>query len=291
MIQLIIDILFTASLYLIISNSFIIIYYPTKFFHIAHAIIICIGAYFTYTFSQILNLPIWLSVALSIISSILIGLSINHLFYNPLRKQRLQPLFFLIASIGVYIVLQNCISIIWGDDLKSLRQGKILVGHQLFNAKISSIQIFTIVISIFLFILSIFFFKYSKIGRNIRAFASNDELAKIFGINPNKLIRWAFALGSGVASIAGILIAFDTGFTPTMGFNYLFYGIVVMIIGGVGSNWGIIGGAFILSITQHLTSFYFGDKWMDSITYLIMILFLVFRPLGISGKRLKKIEI
>jgi branched-chain amino acid transport system permease protein len=133
--------------------------------------------------------------------------------------------------------------------------------------------------------------KYHKIGRNIRAVASNPELSNIFGINSDRVILWAFGIGSALAAVAGILVAFDTDMTPTMGFRLLLYGIVAMIIGGVGSTWGLLGGAFLLAAAQHLAAYYIGSQWMDAVAYVILILFLIWRPLGFSGKRLKKIEI
>jgi len=100
-----------------------------------------------------------------------------------------------------------------------------------------------------------------------------------------------FCIGSALAAIAGILVAFDTDLTPTMGFNLLLYGVVAMIIGGVGSIWGLVGGAFLLATAQHLGAYYIDSKWMDAIAYAILILFLIWKPLGFSGKRLKKVEL
>ncbi len=180
---------------------------------------------------------------------------------------------------------------LWGDDTKSIRSGEVKVGNEVFRAFITDIQIINILVSIALFIITIYFLKYHKIGRNIRAVASNSELANIQGINSDKVILWSFGIGTALASVAGILVASDTGITPTMGFNLLLYGVVAMIIGGVGSTWGLIGGAFLLAAAQHLTAYYIDSKWMDAITYLILILFLIWKPLGFSGKRLKKIEI
>jgi branched-subunit amino acid ABC-type transport system permease component len=94
-----------------------------------------------------------------------------------------------------------------------------------------------------------------------------------------------------MAGIAGILIAFDTDMTPTMGFSWLLYGVVAMIIGGVGSTWGLLGGALLLATAQHLAAYYIGSQWMDAVAYIILILFLIWKPLGFSGKRLKKVEI
>ena len=289
--QIIANIFHSTCVYLLIAYSFTIIYFPTKFFHIAHAAIITFAAYFTYLFFQQLNLSIWLAVPSAIILVILLGMLIELSIYKPLRKKNTSPLLLLIASLGLYVVLQNCISMLWGDDTKSIRTGEVKVGNEIFGAYITDIQIITIVVSITLFILTVLFLKYHKIGKNIRAVASNSELANIEGINSDKVILWSFGIGSGMAAIAGILIASDTGMTPTMGFNLLLYGVVAMIIGGVGSTWGLIGGALLLATAQHLTAYYIDSKWMDAITYAILILFLIWRPLGFSGKRLKKIEI
>jgi len=197
----------------------------------------------------------------------------------------------MIASLGLYTVLQNVISMVWGDDTKSVRTGEIKVGHEFLGAYITDIQIITVAVCLTLFLACVLFMKYSRIGRNIRAVASNPELANIVGISSDRTILWAFGIGSALAAVAGILIAFDTDMTPTMGFRWLLYGVVAMIIGGVGSTWGLVGGALLLATAQHLAAYYIGSQWMDAVAYVILILFLIARPLGFSGKRLKKVEV
>jgi branched-chain amino acid transport system permease protein len=274
-----------------IGISFNFIYSTTKFFHFAHAIIITLGAYFTFHIYQNIMLSFWIAIIAAIFMSIAVGLFMELLIYKPLRKRNTSPLLMLIASLGLYVVLQNCVSMIWGDETKIIRAGDIIVGNEIFGAYITNIQITTIVVSLVLLVLTLLFLKYNKIGRNIRAVSANSELSNIVGINSDKVILWAFGIGSGMAAIAGILVASDTGLTPTMGFNLLLYGVVAMIIGGVGSTKGLIGGALLLATAQHFTAYYIDSKWMDAITYIILILFLIWKPLGFSGKRLKKIEI
>lgn len=291
MIQILINILITFSIFILIAISFTLIYYPTKFFHLAHAVVITFGAYFTFLFSQQLGLSLWLSIPLSIIGATVIGVICEISVYKPLRKRNSTPLILLIASLGLYIVLQNVISMLWGDDTKSIRTGEVKVGNEIFGAYITDIQIIIIVVSIVLFIATLLFIKYTKIGKNMRAVSENEELSNIFGINSNKVILWSFGIGSAMAAVAGILVAFDTDMTPTMGFNLLLYGVVAMIIGGVGSVRGLIGGALLLATAQHLGAYYIDSKWMDAIAYIILILFLIWKPLGFSGRRLKKVEI
>ena len=289
--QIICNVSLSFFIYTQIALSFVLCYYPTRFFHIAHAITLTFAAYFTFFFFKQLQFPIWLAIPMAILCATGIGMLSEIVLYKPLRKRNASPMILMIASLGLYTVLQNVISMLWGDDTKSIRTGEIKVGHQFFGAYITDIQIITIVACLTLFIACVFFMKYSRIGRNIRAVASNPELSDIVGIHSDTVILQAFAIGSALMAMAGILIAFDTDMTPTMGFNWLLYGVVAMIIGGIGSHWGLVGGALLLATSQHLAAYYIGSQWMDAVAYVILILFLIARPLGFSGKRLKKIEI
>ena len=289
--QIIINILLSGSIFLLLAISFTIIYYPTKFFHLTHAVIITFGAYFTFFFLKQLEKSLWIAVPFSIIFATAISMLIELTLYKPLRKRNATPLNFLITSLGLYIILQNLISLIWGDDTKSIRTGEVKVGNEILGAYVTDIQIIIIIVSIVLFSATLLFLKHTKIGKNMRAVSSNEELSNIFGINSNYVILWSFGIGSALAAIAGILIAFDTDMTPTMGFNLLLCGIVAMIIGGVGSTWGLVGGSLLLATAQHLGAYYIDSKWMDAIAYIILILFLIWKPLGFSGKQLKKVEI
>lgn len=274
-----------------IANSFSLIYYPTKFFHIAHAVVITSGAYFVFFFINTFSISFPVSVVLAIIAATLIGILCEVLVYRQMRKRNVTALAYLIASIGLYVVLQNCISLYFGDDTKIINTAEVTVGNQIFGAYITTIQIITFFVSITLFIAVNLFLHFTATGKSIRAVASNSELCNIYGISSNKIILIAFGIGSALAATAGILSAMDTNMTPTFGFNLLLYGVVAMIIGGVGSTRGLIAGSLLVATAQHLAAYYIDTKWMDAITYIILILFLIWKPLGFSGKRLKKVEV
>jgi len=289
--QLIINILLTVSCYLLISVSFSIIYTSSKYFHFAHAITITVSSYFVYFIMIQLNQNIFFAIISSVFITTLLMLVLERLIYKPLTINRIPSWQVLIASLGLYIILQNLISLIWGDDTKSIRTWPVKVGHNIFGAYITDVQIITIVVSIVLFTATILFLQYTSLGKQVRAVSSNSELSNIFGISSDMIILWSFVIGSALAAIAGILIALDTDMTPTMGFNIFLYAVVAMIIGGVGSYKGLIGGALLLATAQHLSAYYIDSKWMDATAYIILILFLIWKPLGFSGKRLKKVEI
>ncbi len=289
--QIIANILIASSLYLLLANSFSLLYYPTKFFHIAHAAVISFSAYFVFFFVNKFSIPFPVSVALAIVAATLIGVACEILVYRQMRKRNVPALAYLIASIGLYVVLQNCISLFFGDDTKIINTAEVTVGNQIFGAYITTIQIITVFVSIALFVAVNLFLHYTATGKSIRAVASNPELCNIYGISSNKIILIAFGIGSALAATAGILSAMDTNMTPTFGFNLLLYGVVAMIIGGVGSTRGLIAGALLVATAQHLAAYYIDTKWMDAVTYIILILFLIWKPLGFSGKRLKKVEV
>ena len=289
--QLILNILVSFSLLLIVSFSFHQLYQVAKFFHLAHAVTITFGAYFTYLFSVQLGWSLCIAITLAIICAVVIPAMMEILIYKPLRNQGTSSWKMLIASLGLYVILQNLISMFWGDDTKSIRTWSVKTGHNFFGAYITDVQIITIAVSVMLFVGVLLFLRFASLGKQIRAVSSNEELSNIFGISSDRVILWGFIIGSTLAAIAGILIALDTDMTPTMGFHVLLYAVVAMIIGGVGSNKGLIGGALLLATAQHLSAYYIDSKWMDATAYIILILFLIWKPLGFSGKRLKKVEI
>lgn len=289
--QILFNTLISASLYCVVSISFSLIYYTTKAFYISQAIIITSAAYSCFFLLTYCSTSLFLSVIGAIAISTIIGLLSEILIYKHLRQPNTANFNHLIASIGVYIILQNCISLFFGDDTKVINNADATVGHQYFGAYITTIQVITIVVSIVLFIAISLLLNFTATGKSIRAVASNSELCNIYGTSSNKIILIAFGIGSALAATAGILSAMDTNMTPTFGFNLLLYGVVAMIIGGVGSTRGLIAGSLLVATAQHLAAYYLDTKWMDAVTYVILIIFLIWKPLGFSGNRLKKVEV
>jgi branched-chain amino acid transport system permease protein len=135
------------------------------------------------------------------------------------------------------------------------------------------------------------FLEKSSLGRAIRGVSSNAELCGIVGVEVERTIHWAVAIGSALAALGGVLSALDTDMTPSMGFRLVLNGVIVFIIGGVGSYRGLVCGALLLGFAQHCVAYFLDSKWMDAIAFLILIGFLIWKPLGLSGRRLRKVEV
>lgn len=289
--QIAINIFILSALFLIISYSFSILYRIISFFHLSHAITLTFGAYITYFISIQQNLHLVLAIVISIVFGIALMLFVNQFIYKLLQKRKLESWQMLIASLSVYIVLQNMVSMLWGDSTLSFRTWPVKAGHQFMGAYITEVQIITIVVSTGLLVLSNLFLEKTNIGQKIKAVSSNPELSSILGISKNKAVIWSFVVGSGLAACAGILIAADTDMTPTMGFNWLLYAVVAMIIGGLGKMRYLLLGSLLLATAQHLSAYYLDSKWMNATAFVILIVFLYLTPYGFSGQRIKKAEI
>ena len=251
MIQVIFNIFFVSSIYSVIALSFMKLYQLTRFFHFAHAVVYTSGAYFTFLFSQLFGFPLYISIPLAVVSACLLGCMMELLVYKPLRKRDSTKLILLLASLGIYIVLQNVISMVFGDDTKSIRTWPVVVGLNIFGARITPVQIVIVVSSLLLVVMVAGYLMLGKTGKAMRAVANDAELANISGINSNKIILISFAIGSALAGAAGILVSLDVDMTPTMGMNALMMGVVAMIVGGVGSIRGIILGSLLLALAQN----------------------------------------
>lgn len=286
--QLLLNALIAGSIYILIAVSFSLIYQTTRFFHFAHAVVFTSGAYFTYLFHKLIGFPIILAIPVAIALAALLGCGMEIGIYKPLRQKNASPMVLLLASLGLYILLQNTISMVFGDDTKSIRSGVVKEGLNVFGARITPVQIVIIATSIVLVVMVALWLKKSKMGKAMRAVANDAELAEISGIDSDRVILWTFAVGSGLASVAGILVALDVDMTPTMGMNALMMGVVAVIVGGVGSIPGVALGALLLGLAQHLGVWKISSQWQDAIAFIILFVFLLVRPQGFLGRKVRK---
>ncbi|HAB53150.1 MAG: hypothetical protein A2315_05010 [Ignavibacteria bacterium RIFOXYB2_FULL_35_12] len=289
--QIIINIIISFSIFTLAAISFSLIYQTTRFFHFAHAVVFTFGAYFTFLFSQLIGWSLVSAILTAIVAACLIGCMAEWFIYRPLRKKESSSIVLLLASLGIYIVLQNLISLFFGDETKFIRTWEVREGIEIAGAYVTPVQIVIIATSIAIVILVSGYLMLAKTGKAMRAVASDSELSKLSGIKSDRIILISFAIGSALAGIAGILVALDVDMTPTMGMNMLLMGVVAMIIGGVGSIWGIVLGSLLLATAQNLAVWYISSQWMDATAFAILLLFLLFKPEGFMGKKIRRTEV
>ena len=289
--QLAINGLIAGSIISLLAVSFGIIFSISRFFHFAHGIVFTAGAYFTFLFSVWMQIPLVISVLLAIGATAVLGSVMEIAVYKPLKRKGSSALVLLLASLGLYIVLQNIISLVFSDDIKTIRSGEVSEGIYFLGARITSIQILIISVSIATLIVLLILIKKTNFGRILRAIANDSELARLSGVESDRFVLVTFAFCSALAGLAGILVALDVDMTPTMGLNALMLAVVAVIIGGAGSIPGIALGALLLGFTQHLGVWFISSQWQDAIAFVILLVFLIFRPQGFLGRKVKKASV
>ena len=285
--QLAINAIVTAAPLSLLAVGFALIFHVARFFHFAHGAVFTIGAFSAFLFKERLGLPLGLAIPLAVLTSIAVGCLMDRVVYRPLRQRDASAVILLVASLGLYICLQNAVSLAFGDDIKTLQAGTIEPGISIIGGRITTVQLWTVLLSGAVLGGLGLVLRRTSLGRNIRAVANDSELAHIVGIRSESTILVVFAIGSALAGLAGVLVALDVGMTPTMGLHALMMAIVAAIIGGVGSLPGVICGSLLLAIAQHFGIWKLPSQWQDAIAFVILLLFLLIRPQGFFGKPLR----
>jgi branched-chain amino acid transport system permease protein len=287
--QILANVLISAAGYLLIGLSFGLIYRVARFFHFSHGAIFTLGAYATLSLSGFL--PWWFAFPAATLFSAIIGWLLFRLAYLPLQVKGSSAAILLIASLGLFIVLQNVVSMIYGDEMHSLLNGPVGEGFLFLNARITTVQLFSVTCSVVLCVVMWLLLRFTRVGLVLRAVANDRDLSYIFGIEPNKVVGQSFLIGSALAGAAGALLALDTHLTPTMGFRALLMAVVMVVIGGLGSMPGIGLAALLVALAQHVGAWYFSAKWQDATAFVALLVFLVARPHGFFGSSVRKAKV
>jgi branched-chain amino acid transport system permease protein len=281
--QLTINGLIAGSIYALVASGFSLIYGTNKFMHFAHGASVAVSGYILFTFFSILELNFFLSVFLTLIFSGLFGFLLFRIVYLPLQKRNVSNVVLLVSSIALLIFFENLIQAIFGAEVKSINFLEIGKGVDVFGGSVTGLQIFILIISLILFFSLYYLMKNTKIGKDMRAVADNKELASIWGINPRKIADFSFIIGSFLAGIAGILIGLEQSLTPGMGTLLIIKGFTGAVIGGIMSVPASILGSFILGFAENYGIAFLPSGYKDAIAFVILFIFLLFRPNGLFG--------
>lgn len=280
--QLLVNGLIAGGIYALVAIGFSLIYSTNRVMHLAHGISVVASSYFLYTLFVLLHLNIFVSGILTVIFAGLFGLAINKFIYTPLQDRKASSVILLIASVAVLILVENILILLFGASVKSLG----LESPATFNilgATITATQIALICTSLVLFVATHLFMKKTKLGRNMRAVSDSKELSSIIGINHKKIADISFILGSGIAGLAGILIAIEQHMYPGSATPLILKGFTGAIMGGISSVPGAVLGSYILGIAENLGIWFLPSGYKDAIAFILLLAFLLWKPKGLFG--------
>ena len=278
-----------GSVYAIIALGYTMVYGIAKMLNFAHGDIIMVGSYVAFIAINSMGLPVPVSILLSVVVCTVLGMVIERVAYKPLRHA--SKLAVLITAIGASYFLQNVALLIFGANTKSFTS---IVGNgsvQLAGGALSvtMVTIVTVIACVVIMIGLMAFMKYSKAGHAMLAVSEDDGAAQLMGINVNATIALTFAIGSGLAAIAGVLLCSAyPSLTPYTGSMPGIKAFVAAVFGGIGSVPGALIGGIILGIIEILGKAYISSQLADAIVFAVLIVVLLVKPTGILGKNIQE---
>jgi len=284
--QLVVNSIIAGSIYSLVALGFNLIFGTTKFFNMTHGVICAIGGYTVFLLSKKLGLDLYLAITIAILFSGFVGYLSEKFIFLQMRNKKASGMVMLVASLGLFTALQAIIAIFFSSQFQTLSKniGTTKI-YNIFGGIMTHTQLVILVSALLITVVLAIVIKKTKFGKAVQAISDDTEVAKIVGIDTNKVIAKVFFIGSAIAGVAGIAIGFDTGIEPTMGMNLLFKGVIASIIGGVGNVYGGVFGAFLLGFVENFGIWKISGEWKDAIAFGVLILFLIFKPGGLfKGK-------
>ena len=276
-----------GSVYAIIALGYTMVYGIAKMLNFAHGDIIMIGAYVAFFALSRFQLPLFVSVILSIVVCTILGVVIERLAYKPLRQA--SSLSVLITSIGVSYFLQNAAQLLWTSNTKVFPSIVSNAYLKIGDLSISYLTIITIAVCIAIMIVLTLFISKTKTGMAMRACSEDKGAAMLMGINVNTTISITFAIGSGLAAIASILLcATYPSVYPTLGSMPGIKAFTAAVFGGIGSIPGAFLGGLMLGVIETLTKAYISTQLSDAIVFAVLIVVLLIKPTGLLGKKISE---
>ncbi len=285
--QQLINGLMLGATYSLVAIGYTLIFGVLGLLHFAHGEVLMAGAFMGLYIILWTDLPLYITLPLTMIGTGALGIVIDLLAIRPLKKDF--PLAPLLSTIGVTIILQNLAVKLFGGYGTRFPDAIKDYHFKIGSLFISSINILTLGISISLMIALYFFISKTKIGKAMRAVSESHLTAGLLGVNVDRIVLLTFGIASALAGASGVMIglAFHA-ISPFIGLTFALKGLVVMLLGGLGNVLGAMIGGLILGMAEVFAIVVLPTEinLQDIFSFGIMILILIFRPTGLFGTRI-----
>jgi|TARA_B100000809_G_C15139864_1_gene532614 branched-chain amino acid transport system permease protein len=297
MIQFLIDGLVNGSIIALGAVGLSITYNVLRFANFAQGEVLAVGAYVSLALVSLMGIgigrlgpislgwPLLGSMVFSMLVTCLLVLGVDWVLFRILRQKQASRITFIIAAFGVSMMVRNVITLIAGGDQLFYsfyipKAIKIMEGVKILPDDLLILFITLIsVISLHVFL------NRSTMGKKMRAVAENPALAMVSGINIERVFKWSWILGASLAAVAGTLHAHITQLDPEMGFELILPMFAALVVGGVTSVYGAVLGGLLIGLSESFAVAGGGAAYRGAISFMILILVLVFRPQGILGEK------
>jgi branched-chain amino acid transport system permease protein len=274
--------LMLGGTYALVAIGYSLVFGVLRLIHLAHGEVFMVGAYIGLEVMLALNVGPIAALAAAIVGTALLGIVLELIVFRPIRRKGGSFLTPMVTSIGAGLILQEVFTKIFGAEQTEFPAG---LGNDIYRLGplfVSTTQIFIIAIAVLAMIVLHLFISRTRYGMAMRAVAENNEIASVLGINTDAVIMLTFAVASGLAGVAGVLVGLAyTAVSPFMGINMAVKGLAIMLVGGLGSVYGAMVGGLLLGIVEVLCVAYAASSYRDAAAFGLMIVILIVRPRGL----------
>ncbi|NDJ18491.1 branched-chain amino acid ABC transporter permease [Myxacorys almedinensis] len=277
--QLIVNGLSVGSIIALSSVGLTLTYGILRLSNFAHGDFMTLGAYFTLLLNAA-GLNIWLAMAGSAIATVGAVFVSEKLLWSPMRAKRANSTTLIIISIGLALFLRNGIILIWGGgnqryDLPVTR------AIPMAGLLIPFYKLLVIGMAIAAIAALHYLLQNTKIGKAMRAVADDIDLARVTGINVERVVLWTWVITGVFTALSGSMLGLIEVVRPNMGWFLILPLFAAVILGGIGNPYGAIAGALTIGIAQELSTYVLRPEYKQGVALLIMVLVLLVRPQGL----------
>ncbi|MBF4693131.1 branched-chain amino acid ABC transporter permease [Fusibacter ferrireducens] len=284
--QLIFDGLTLGMVYALVAVGYSLVFGILRLVNFSHGSVYAFGAHIAMVVVVTMGYGLIWGLCASIIVTGLLGVAIDKISLEPLRKKKSKQISALITTIGISYIIQNSLMIIFGSESKWFPKifdlGIIKIG----SVSLKSTQVGIFLTSLALLLILSYVIHYTKIGLAMRAIEQNSKAASLMGIDVNQVVSFTFFLGGASAAIAGTLISgYYQVINPQMGFIVGLKAFSAAVLGGIGILHGAVVGGVLVGLSESFAANYLGGGYRDAIAFLILIIVLILKPTGLFGKK------
>ncbi|WP_071188066.1 branched-chain amino acid ABC transporter permease [Trichormus sp. NMC-1] len=277
--QLMINGIAVGSIIALAAVGLTLTYGILRLSNFAHGDFLTLGAYLTLLVNNF-GLNIWLSMILAAAGTVAAMLVAEKLLWSRMRSIRATSTTLIIISIGLALFLRNGIIFIWGG--KNLDYDlPVIPALEIGQLKVPQNQLWVLGLAVLAIVLLHNLLQNTKIGKAMRAVADDLDLARVSGINVDRVILWTWVIAGTFTSLGGSMYGLITAVRPNMGWFLILPMFASVILGGIGNPYGAIAAAFIIGIVQEVSTLWLGSQYKQGVALLMMILVLLIRPKGL----------
>jgi branched-chain amino acid transport system permease protein len=252
--------------------------------NIAHPGFIILGSYIAYIVNSQFGFdPILVSLTLSPLF-FLLGMALYRVYYLCFEKRGQESLRGLAFFFGILFITEVALVLIFGVDYRTV---KTAYGETTWRLGVVDFPLRLVVpflVSLTMVVGVQLFFTYTFFGRAVLAVAQDQLALRLMGVNPVRVKELAFALSIATAGVAGAFLIVIQPVQPAIGREFIGLVFAVCVLGGMGSIWGTLLGAFVLGLAESFTSTFFGPSWAPAVSFGLLLATLAFKPSGLLGR-------